>query len=78
MTRRVATTPDISLVVLRASSSDLGTSPYAKIRLSLRADGVFTTERNPESRPIAIPAEPRTIESAYGFRFWGISTLARV
>ncbi len=48
------------------------------MRLSLRALGVFTTARKPDSRPMSTPAAPRTMDRAYGFRFWGISTLERV
>ena len=31
----------------------------------------------PASRPASTPAEPRTTATGYGFRFWGISALAR-
>ncbi len=59
-------------------SSARGTSPYAKIRLSLRADGHLVTARKPVSRPITTPDAPRTIDNEYGLRFCGISTLDRV
>ena len=48
------------------------------MRLSLRADGLLTTARNPLTRPISVPEAPRMIDSAYGLRFWGMSTLARL
>ena len=48
------------------------------MRLSLRADGLLITARKPASRPIRMPDAPRTIDSAYGLRFCGMSTLARV
>ena len=48
------------------------------MRLSLRADGVLATASSPASRPIRDPAAPLRMDSAYGFRFCGISTLARL
>ena len=48
------------------------------MRLSLRADGLLLTARKPVSRPISVPEAPRMIDSAYGLRFCGISTLARL
>ena len=45
------------------------------MKLSLRADGLLVTARNPLSRPISTPDAPRTMDSAYGLRFCGISTL---
>ena len=46
--------------------------------LSLRADGLFTTARKPERRPMRTPAAPLVMASAYGLRFCGMSTLERV
>ncbi len=48
------------------------------MRLSLRAEGVLATASSPASLPISEPAAPRMMDSAYGFRFCGISTLARL
>jgi hypothetical protein len=48
------------------------------MRLSLRADGLLMTARKPVSRPISVPLAPRTIDSAYGLRFCGMSTLLRL
>ena len=48
------------------------------MRLSLRADGLFTTARKPDSRPMRMPDAPRTIDSEYGLRFCGMRTLDRV
>ena len=48
------------------------------MRLSLRADGVLATASSPDSPPISDPAVPRMMDRAYGFRFCGISTLARL
>ena len=48
------------------------------MRLSLRAEGVLATASSPVSLPIRVPAAPLMMDSAYGFRFCGISTLARL
>ena len=46
--------------------------------MSLRADGLFCTASSPVAWPMSTPVAPRTIDSAYGLRFWGMSTLERV
>jgi len=46
--------------------------------LSLRADGLLASASMPVARPMSTPVAPRTMVSAYGLRFCGISTDERV